>query len=111
MVLKNYENLLQTMTCLFNASAGCFFTTLFIFMISGLVLRGLFPCHNVITANLNSISYFSNLTRGMSSAIGVGALRAQNTCPLAAVIAEMPWADPLATSVDLTAKAALMVAL
>lgn len=47
----------------------------------------------------------------MSSAIGVGALRAQNACPLAAVIAEMPRADPLATSVDLTAKAALMVAL
>lgn len=47
----------------------------------------------------------------MSFTVGIWTFRAQDICRLAAVVAEVPWADPLAASGDITSKAVLVVAL
>jgi len=47
----------------------------------------------------------------MSSAVGVRALGAQDVSPLAAVVTEVPRADPLAASGDLATKTPFVVTL
>lgn len=97
---------------LFHDSAGFWF--LFATVVSYircLVLYSLRARHNMVAADVNTITYFCDLTRRMRSTVRIRAFGAQDVGPFTAVITEVPRTNPLPTGCNRPAEAIPVVAL
>lgn len=65
----------------------------------------------MVTAEVNTITYFCDLTRRMRSAVRVRAFGAQDVGPFTAVITEVPRTYPLSTACHSPTEAISVVAL
>ena len=65
----------------------------------------------MVAADVNTITYFCNLTRRMRSTVRIRAFGAQDVGPFTAVITEVPRTNPLPTGCNRSAEAIPVVAL